>query len=242
MTLAIRYRLPRAVKTYPRYVNSERYLLTLNQNIPQPLPARIRPRCERCLRPLSHCLCPHIKAVSNLTRVLILQHPDEHKHPLNTARLAALGLENADLYVGEHFPDLAQIIAAAEAAWLLFPSDGEQTARSPSGAEPLTRSTLLIVPDGTWRKARRIVSQNPVLETLPRFSLPANEPSRYRIRKARERHHLSTVEAIVRALSMLEPHVDFSPVLKPFEVLVEQQINAMGRDTFERNYGGREKG
>ena len=60
-----------------------------------------RARCERCARPLNHCLCHLIPQLPSRTRVLILQHPDEVGHALNTARLAALGLENAELRVGD---------------------------------------------------------------------------------------------------------------------------------------------
>uniref|UniRef100_UPI000F01DF4F DTW domain-containing protein n=1 Tax=Pseudomonas viridiflava TaxID=33069 RepID=UPI000F01DF4F len=48
--------------------------------------------CERCQRPASHCLCALIPRLDSRTRVLVLQHPSEVNHALNTARLAALGL------------------------------------------------------------------------------------------------------------------------------------------------------
>src|SRR5690606_8570550 len=67
-----------------------------------------RPTCSRCQRPLSHCLCSLIPDLDSRTRVLILQHPSEASHALNTARLAALGLRNAELRVGEVFDELPQ--------------------------------------------------------------------------------------------------------------------------------------
>lgn len=189
----------------------------------------------RCQRPPSHCLCPYVTTVSNRTRVLILQHPDESRHPLNTARLAVLGLSNAELLVGEYFPELDEIIAAASSALLLFPPDNDAVALMPTTHSSLSPD-LLIVPDGTWRKARRIVNANPVLGMLRRLSLPAAQPSRYRVRKAREAAALSTIEAVVRALAMLEPGQDFQPVLNPFDMLIEQQIRAMGQDVYQRHH------
>ena len=97
---------------------------------------------------------------------------------------------------------------------------------------------LLIVPDATWRKARKIVQANPVLDDLPRLSLPQGEPSQYRVRKAREPAAVSTIEAIVRALAMLEPERNFEPLLRPFHVLIGQQITAMGDEVFQRNHVG----
>lgn len=201
------------------------------------LPARRpRRRCDRCRRPVSHCLCDHIPALENRTRVLILQHPDEARHPLNTARLAALGLRHADLLVGECFPELERIVASVDHAWLLFPDAEGDAPALPGALGPPGASTLLVVPDGTWRKARRIVGLNPLLKTLPRVSLSPGPPSEYRVRKALEPAAVSTIEAIVRALAKLEPEHDFEPLLRPFRVLVEQQIDAMGEDIYRRHH------
>lgn len=196
-----------------------------------------RPTCERCHRPRSHCLCPYVAPVDHRTRVLILQHPDESGHPLNTARLAVLGLSNADIRVGIHFPELEAVLAENGPGVLLFPSGDDDTTGSETAVRDVPRQPdLLIVPDGTWRKARGIVRANPVLNTLPRLDLPATQRSRYRIRKAREAGALSTIEAVVRALTIMEPGVDFQPVLQPFEKLIEQQIEAMGPDVYRRHY------
>lgn len=194
-----------------------------------------RPTCTRCFRPASHCLCRYISVVSNRINVLVLQHPDEAKHPLNTARLAVLGLLNAELLVGEHFPELKKKISAVNSAFLLFPAQ-EQSVAQPLVAIDQGLSSLLIVPDGTWRNVRKLIQVNPVLNTLPHLSLPVTKPSQYRVRKTRELAAVSTIEAIVRALTVLEPEHDFSPILTPFDALVEQQIQAMGPEIYERNY------
>lgn len=203
-----------------------------------PLIGSKRSRCTTCLRPSTHCLCAHIHPVANRTQVLVLQHPDESKHPMNTARLAVLGLSQAELWVGEHFPALEQQLAAVDVACLLFPAQAQ------SPIQPLTalcakHSALLIVPDGTWRNVRRLLQCNPVLTTLPHLSLPVGEPSQYRIRKASEPAAVATIEAIVRSLRILEPELDFSPVLQPFNALVEQQIQAMGPEVYARYYAAR---
>ena len=206
----------------------------------------------------------------------MLQHPDEARHPLNTARLAVLGLQNAEMRVGERFEELNELIAGNGRAMLLFPPpsdaqdvsgpsagtgtphdmdnsadpsdsngpvhpgalDSPDGSNDPGAANDPDDPVLLIVPDGTWRKARRIVQANPVLQGLPRLSLPEGEPSQYRVRKATEAAAVSTIEAIVRALNLLEPERDFDPLLKPFQVLIDQQISAMGKEVFQRNHGG----
>ncbi|RRW38187.1 tRNA-uridine aminocarboxypropyltransferase [Ectopseudomonas oleovorans] len=193
-----------------------------------------RPTCSRCQRPLGHCLCPLIPNLDSHTRVLILQHPSEVGHALNTARLAALGLRNAELRVGEVFDDLPQLLAQSDyRACLLFP--GEE-AVALTGYAPKEKPLLLVVPDGTWRKARKLLHLNPLLAALPRVSLGAVAPSRYRLRKAPAEGALSTIEAIVAALDVLEAPQGFEALLRPFDALIEGQIAAMGEAVFVRNH------
>lgn len=93
-----------------------------------------RARCERCLRPDHHCLCALIPALDSRTRVLILQHPSEVNHALNTARLAVLGLNNAQLVVGEVFEDLATLLdVPGYQARLLFPGEGAEALSAQAG-------------------------------------------------------------------------------------------------------------
>ncbi|AGZ36343.1 DTW domain-containing protein [Pseudomonas sp. SWI6] len=195
-----------------------------------------RPRCERCLRPQDHCLCSLIPHLDSRTRVLVLQHASETTHALNTARFVALGLANAQLRVGEVFEDLADLLATpGYRPVILFPGDGAEALSAYGDAQdtPL----LLIVPDGTWRKARKLLYLNPLLQALPRVTLGQVTPSRYRLRKAPEPGALSTIEAVVQALNALEAPECFDPLLQPFEALIEGQIAAMGRETFQRNHG-----
>ncbi|MBK3867682.1 DTW domain-containing protein [Pseudomonas stutzeri] len=189
-----------------------------------------RPRCPRCLRPSSLCLCTLIPALDNRTQILILQHSSEASHALNTARLAALGLRNAELRVGECFEDDAD---GTRPSYLLFPGEDAVPLGNLVGTVQPVR---LIVPDGTWRKARKILHVNPWLAALPRVALPAGLTSRYRLRKAPMPGALSTIEAIVAALDILESPRRFDALLRPFDALIEGQIDAMGQEVYRRNH------
>lgn len=190
-----------------------------------------RPQCPVCQRPASHCLCALVPSLESQTQVLILQHPSETAHALNTARLVALGLRSAELLIGESFPALADDGCVN---YLLFPGpDAVPLERLAAGTTPLR----LVVPDGTWRKARKLLHVNPELAALPRVSLPAGLVSRYRLRKAPEPGALSTLEAIVTALNILEGAGRFDALLRPFEALIDAQIQAMGTEVYQRNHG-----
>lgn len=193
-----------------------------------------RPQCPRCLRPATHCLCALIPSLDSRTRILLLQHPSEVNHALNTARLAALGLNNAQLVVGEVFDDLGTLLSPpGYQARLLFPADDAEPLQTYT---PSDQPLLLVVPDGTWRKARKLLHLNPLLAALPRVTLAGERVSRYRLRKAPGPGALSTVEAIVQALQVLEAPASFDALLKPFDALIEGQIAAMGEAVYQRNH------
>lgn len=116
---------------------------------------------------------------------------------------------------------------------ILFPGAGTPLVSATPDAVMPRRLVLL---DGTWRKARKLLYLNPVLQRLPKVALPAGLLSRYRLRKAPRPGALSTLEAGVEALQLIEPQTDFSPLLRPFEALIEGQIQAMGPQRYQANY------
>lgn len=167
-----------------------------------------RPRCPRCLHPLSTCLCELVRPVENRTGLLILQHPLEEHQAKNTARLLHLCLARSELRVGERFDEAV----ALEDAVLLYPGEGGV----PWPDQPPRR---LVVLDGTWRKSRKMLALNPALRALPRLSWAEPPASRYAVRKAQKPEQLSTLEAAALALQQLDG-IDYGPLWTAFEGLM----------------------
>lgn len=190
--------------------------------------------CLRCKRPESHCLCALIPTLVPQTRVVVLQHPSEARHALNTARLAVLGLSGARRLVGEHF----RREQWAEPGWaphVLFPGEGAQVV-TPGCPAAAGGPIQLIVPDGTWTHARKLLHINPELAALPRVMLPAGLTTRYRVRHADIAGALSTIEAVTHALNAIEAPRNFDALLRPFEALIDGQIEGMGADLYARHH------
>jgi DTW domain-containing protein YfiP len=167
--------------------------------------------CPRCERPLPTCLCATLPVppLAHRTPLLILQHSAEAGHAKNTAALLALGLQAARLLRGEVF----DAGLAGPGAALLYPGAGEATA--PQGV------SQLILLDGSWRQSRRLLAANPWLAALPRLALPA-QPGRYAIRRAHRPGQLSTLEAGLHALALLEGGPErFAPLWAAFEAFVQ---------------------
>lgn len=193
-----------------------------------------RATCARCLRPQPTCLCALVRPTAHRTEVLVLQHPQEQRQAKNSVALLRLSLAHCEVVVGERF--------APEALQGLLHRPGRQTrllypdvpaAPAPSDAAPeapvapvapasARRPLRLVVIDATWRKSLRMLLEHPALAALPRLSLDAPAPTRYRaIRAARRPDQVSTLEATVQALAMLEgPGFDAAPLLDAFGCFV----------------------
>lgn len=79
--------------------------------------------------------------------------------------------------------------------------------------------------------------ESPALAALPRYCLTSPPASRYRIRKEPSTRSLSTLEAIVYALSEIEGDAHkYQPLLNVMDQLIENQIKHMGQETFSTNY------
>jgi len=189
----------------------------------------VRPTCLRCLRPTAFCVCAELAPVASRTRVVILQHPREARLAICSAWLTRLALENAELHHGFHFAghDHVMALAASPGAALLYPGEGATPAAALAGSPP----PVLLVIDGTWLQAEKMLAANPRLAALPRVAVASSEPSGYRdLRREPAPHCLSTVEAVAFALGALERDpARFEPMRAAFRLMVEKQL-ACSRD------------
>ena len=187
----------------------------------------MRQYCSSCLYPQKTCLCDHIVRIMNPTAIKILQHPKEAKHALNTARIASLCLQNIDIRSSFLAPQEYDNWLKNTA--LIFP----QTHSKPL---PKDHHGSLSFIDATWPKARGILQYIPILKTLPCYHL-TSKTGEYQIRKAPNKTHLSTIEAIFSALSFIESDpIRYQPLLHAFRKRIAIQIEHMGMDVFTKNY------
>jgi DTW domain-containing protein YfiP len=186
-----------------------------------------RPVCYRCDKPQRMCLCARIARVDNRTEVFVLQHPRERQHPVGTARLARLGLRRVRVEVAWNAGTREDRPPAwlPEGTALLYPSP---TARDLPELSEREHPRHLLVLDGTWHTASSLYRDKTWLRALPHLKLSPAAPSRYRLRREPADHCVSTIEAIVAALRILEPDTDgLDELLGSFDQMVDDQLGYM---------------
>lgn len=160
--------------------------------------------CEGCGLPEALCLCAALPRLEVATRVLVVMHRVEAFRGSNTGRLAVRMLAGAELRArGRRAEDEppAEAPVPEGPRLLLFPAPD---ARVLSAADAERGPLVLVVPDGSWRQARRVRLREPLARGAEPVALPPGPPSRYTLRVIRREGAVCTFEAIARALAVLE--------------------------------------
>src|SRR5882724_3318722 len=201
-------------------------------------------RCAACRMHRSLCICGLLPRLETRTRVVLLVHQLEVQKTTNTGLVAARCLPNsavvyrgrapedasgeapeAGASVAEQVERLAAAIPAGTRSAFLFPHASATPLEewSASGA-PVT----LIVPDGTWSQAARAFSRVGRALALPCVSLAergggsgaalGDVRAGGRLRLPTRPGRLATLEALARALGLLEgPEVE-AALMRVFHV------------------------
>lgn len=186
-------------------------------------PADLVGRCPRCYLPTRLCLCAEVPRIDTRTEFFVIRHQKEKEKSTNTARMAVLALAHCHLLTygapGEPFD--GSVLEAPD-TWLLFPGT---TPPAPDAPPP----KRLVVVDGNWSQARRMVHRVPVLQRLPGLTLPPPLPETRRLRRPPHPEGMSTLEAMAGALAFLEGEAVARPLYALNERMIDRVLESRGR-------------
>jgi DTW domain-containing protein YfiP len=176
---------------------------------------------------LSLCLCALIPRLETRTRLVLYIHRFEERKPTNTGLLAASCLTRSEVRFRGGPDDLSRPFTCEDGTepLVLFPYEGATPLdRFPTNGAPVT----LVVPDGNWRQASKMYKRVPGLAGLRCVALPEGPRSDYRLRSEAHQDGLSTLEAIARAIGILESKDVQRAMERVLLAMVERTLWARG--------------
>ena len=189
----------------------------------------MKPRCGGCgLKPES-CMCAELPRVRLATPLFVVQHVKEQPKPTNTVRLLQTMLEGTRvLPYGMREPAFdPSPLAEQDVEWMLLsPRDD---ARELAPPQPGDRRRGFVLLDGTWSQCSRMARRVPVVRDLPCVALPAGPASIWSVRRQHDERNMSTFEAAVRALAMVEGEQAVQPLHDGFARVIAQLLYLKGR-------------
>ncbi|WP_353668966.1 tRNA-uridine aminocarboxypropyltransferase [Marinomonas sp. THO17] len=159
-----------------------------------------RQSCDKCGFLQSQCVCPWLVQLNTDLKILVVQDPKEAKHAKNTVALLRLALPNVKCISVTQIASLSDLMASR---WrLVFPSQSAHWIET-LGAEEKSNIEGVILLDATWRKAKKWLFTEKVLQHFTCISFAQPPQSNYAIRKAPSEQALSTLEACSYCIEQL---------------------------------------
>ncbi len=186
-------------------------------------------RCFKCKMKDTHCICEHLVGINNLTPVTILMHYREAITTTNTGRIANFLLNNSSVhYRGLIDQKIESPLLANHTPLYLYPSEN---------AEVLTHELVqkiggkiqLIIPDGSWRQAQKVAKRESFLKDTLHIKLPDSPPGIFFLRRKIKDEGVSTLEAIARALGIIESKELQNNLESVFRIMVEKTLDTRGK-------------
>jgi DTW domain-containing protein YfiP len=174
-------------------------------------------------------MCDSIPTIELSTRICLVVHHRELTRSSNTGLLALRALVNSEMRVrGETTDtlDLSDLLSSKYRTFLFYPSaDAVELDKAlvMEQAAPIQ----LIVPDGTWRQARKVHYRHPELKSVQRVKISTPNSSIFQLRAQQRPERMVTLQAIAQALGVIEGEA------------VESQLMNLYRKKVERTLGGR---
>lgn len=190
-------------------------------------------RCPYCRINFKLCFCRDLKNVSNKTSLTIVMHHRESHLTSNTANLGTLTLQHFNIvYRGmpERPLESDHIIKNEKLNLFLFP-DEDAIELNQEFLQNINQPIHLIIPDGTWRQAKKIKRREEIFSPIQSVKIPFTKVSEYQLRKAPREEGLSTFEAMARALGIIEGQDIEEQMMMNFKTMVNQVMKS--RTAFE---------
>jgi DTW domain-containing protein YfiP len=203
-----------------------------------------RGTCYTCYRPLSLCLCSHVKPIMTKTKFIILMHPKEFKKTKNgTGRLTHLSLPNSQLYIDVDFSHHNAINAILNdennLCYVLYPSKNSVNLNTQKIAVEGKQLCIFII-DSTWPCSVKMLKLSRNLQSLPKLSFTHSKTSQFQIKEQPADFCLSTIESTLTILELLTVQEietlqkeQFNHFLDPFLAMVDYQLHCISHSTQE---------
>lgn len=175
---------------------------------------------------LDNCFCEKISEISLATRVSFIIFRKEMLLPSNTAHVALKSLVNSQFFERGHInQDLPEDFVCHQnyTPLYLFPSDDADELSSDL-IRSLKKPVHLIIPDGTWRQAKKVHRREPRLKNISQIKISPSHKSIYPLRRQKFTGGLCTYEAMAEALKVIEGEDIYQKVMENFQVFLKAHL------------------
>ncbi len=193
-----------------------------------------------CAAPWLMCLCEVVPRIELSTKICLVIHRRELKRSSNTGLLAVRALVNSETRIrgeGKSALNLKDLLTTQYRTFLLYPSDDAVELDEELVVEERT-PIQLIVPDGTWRQARKVHSRHHELIEVPRVKISAPSKSAFQLRAQSRPEGMATLQAIANGLGIIEGDWVRDQLMKLYQAKIERTLAGRGLSMGNKQWSG----
>ena len=191
---------------------------------------KAKQRCAACGSSLTLCMCAELPRLELRTKVALVIHRHELLRSSNTGMLAVRALVNSELRIrgaSRAMLDLTDLLKPQYRSLLYYPSsDAVELTAALAAQDP--RPIQLIVPDGTWRQARKIHSRHPELKDILRVKIGTPNHATFQLRAQSRPEGMATLQAIASALGIIEGEQVAAQLMRLYRARLDRTLSARG--------------
>lgn len=179
-------------------------------------------RCPGCRINKRWCFCEHLKSIENKCFLTVIMHLKETQLTSNTSSLALKMLRNSELLIrGHREQDFEFTPRPGYQPLYLFPTE-DSLPLTPELMKTFDKPIQLILPDGTWRQAKKFHRREPALEAVPKVRIEEGFEKIYTLRTSPREQGVCSLEAIALAFGIIESQEIKEGLLKALRVMNEK--------------------
>jgi len=175
-------------------------------------------------------MCAAVPRLDLRTKISLVIHHRELFRSSNTGLLAHRALVNSELRIrgdSRETLDLSDLLLPRYRTLLFYPcADAVELDRDLVCQDP--RPIQLIVPDGTWRQARKIPARHHELKEIPRVRISTPNQGTFQLRAQSRPEGMATLLAIACALRIIEGDLAATQLMKLYQDRVARTLKARG--------------
>lgn len=189
-----------------------------NLHGPHPLSRHLCPICKLTKK---LCICDFLPRIANRTPITLAIHWRELRRKAGTSHLLRECFTNVKTTVQGvlRVPMSFDHIDESKPTYLLFPSEDATCA-----TELVGKDIQLIAVDGNWNQAKHMTKRHPYLKDLPKMVVPMRATT-YRHLREKQSHHMTSFEAITKAISILEPELKTQKAFDAYDLFATRWLS-----------------
>lgn len=182
---------------------------------------------------LDRCFCSIIPSIELRTRLTLVIHSKEMKRTTNSGRLAVEALTNSEIVVrgergeGNQALDLTATLLEGYRPLFFFPSENALELTETFVAT-LDKPVQLLVPDGNWRQASKVYGRHSELRDVMCVKISSPNEAAFHLRAEHMAEGMSTLEAIARAIGILECRKAEAQLTKLYQEKLRRTLEGRG--------------